>query len=122
MITWWTMSASTSSPPPVTCYDMAGVMMYTWSVFRLNPRGAMDLTYCGGGNMPPIIYGMGAGSSSGHRYRRCDRDRAHAVDATAVSSVDLYYAIDGGSRNQHGHEPGGRRHLRGRDSCPDGWR
>ncbi len=86
------------SPIVGECYDLVGVMYYSYEVFRIEPRNMGDLALCSGGNLPPVAYGLYHDISLPTSVDPVTVTGT-ADDDTGMSSVELRYTVDGGAVN-----------------------
>ena len=106
---WWSATGNDSlmvddlfggffSPTLGECYDLVGVIYFSYEVFRLQPREMSDLALCSGANLPPVAYDIeqdiNLPTSSDPVSVSCIAD-----DDTGLSSVELKYTVDGGAVN-----------------------
>ncbi len=86
------------TPTVGECYNLTGVVYYAYGAFRIEPRTTADVATCGGENLPPAV-------ASFYRTPTLPTSADAVVvnitvtDDSAVSAVDLYYIVDGGTAN-----------------------
>ncbi len=85
-----------TSPIVGQCYDLTGVIYYAYSLMRIEPRSAAEMTPCGGGNLPPAISNL-AHSPLIPTSADIVTVTADITDNSAVAGADLYYSVDAGA-------------------------
>ncbi|MBL7032975.1 MAG: lamin tail domain-containing protein [Candidatus Delongbacteria bacterium] len=77
------------------CYDIQGLMYYSYETFAINPRDLTEIGPCGGGNLPPSITNIGHLPTLPTSIDLVTVS-ATVTDDVGVDHVDLLYIVDGG--------------------------